>query len=77
MCTGEVSREALSKILVLVPLETSLQGIHRGASYLFALHRRDLLEIDTWFQTEGRASVRRDWIVRNVQTGEVMAVATR
>ncbi|KAG6548960.1 hypothetical protein Mapa_009728 [Marchantia paleacea] len=37
---------------------------------------RDLVEIDTWFQPEGKNSVRRDWIVKNVRTGESMAFAT-
>ncbi|KAL3693781.1 hypothetical protein R1sor_007432 [Riccia sorocarpa] len=37
---------------------------------------RDLIEIDTWFQPEGKHSVRRDWIVKDVQTGENIAFAT-
>lgn len=37
---------------------------------------RDLLEVDTWYCTEGRNAVRRDWTVKNVKTGEIIAVAT-
>ncbi|CAM6007704.1 unnamed protein product [Sphagnum balticum] len=37
---------------------------------------RSLLEIDTWFCTEGRNAVRRDWTVKEVRTGEVIACAT-
>lgn len=39
--------------------------------------RRDLLEIDTWYCTEGRNAVRRDWTVKDVKTGEIIAIATR
>lgn len=37
---------------------------------------RDLVEIDTWFQREGKNAVRRDWTVRDVKTGENVAFAT-
>ncbi|CAM6070845.1 unnamed protein product [Sphagnum tenellum] len=37
---------------------------------------RSLLEIDTWFCTEGRNAVRRDWTVKEVRTGEIIACAT-
>jgi hypothetical protein len=45
--------------------------------YLLAAARRSLLEIDTWFCTEGRNAVRRDWTVKEVRTGEIIARATR
>ncbi|KAG0586382.1 hypothetical protein KC19_2G086500 [Ceratodon purpureus] len=38
---------------------------------------RDLLEVDTWYCTEGRNAVRRDWTVKDVETGEIIAMATR
>ncbi|KAL2633951.1 hypothetical protein R1flu_005430 [Riccia fluitans] len=37
---------------------------------------RDLIEIDTWFQPEGKNSVRRDWVVKDVRTGDYIAFAT-
>ncbi|KAG0625855.1 hypothetical protein M758_2G084700 [Ceratodon purpureus] len=37
---------------------------------------RDLLEVDTWYCTEGRNAVRRDWTVKDVETGEIIAMAT-
>ncbi|CAM6107739.1 unnamed protein product [Calypogeia fissa] len=37
---------------------------------------RDLLEVDTWFQREGKNAVRRDWIVKDVKTGKKIAFAT-
>lgn len=37
---------------------------------------RDLLEVDTWYCTEGRNAVRRDWTVKDVNTGETIAMAT-
>lgn len=37
---------------------------------------RDFLEVDTWYCTEGRNAVRRDWTVKDVNTGEIIAVAT-
>lgn len=35
------------------------------------------MEVDTWYCTEGRNAVRRDWTVKDVNTGEIIAVATR
>lgn len=37
---------------------------------------QDLLEIDTWYCTEGRNAVRRDWTVKDVKSGEIIAFAT-
>lgn len=37
---------------------------------------RDLLEVDTWFQREGKNAVRRDWTVKHVKTGQKIAFAT-
>jgi hypothetical protein len=35
------------------------------------------VEIETWFQEEGRISACRNWIIRNITTGEDIGVATR
>eukprot|EP00897_Mesotaenium_endlicherianum_P005539 jgi/Mesen1/5012/ME000025S04413 len=36
----------------------------------------DVVEIDTWFQGEGRIGARRDWIIRMAKTGEVIGKGT-
>ncbi len=35
------------------------------------------MEIDTWVAQAGRNGMRRDWVMRCYQTGEVLARATR
>ncbi|TYI70651.1 hypothetical protein E1A91_D08G236400v1 [Gossypium mustelinum] len=37
---------------------------------------RDVIEIETWCQNEGRIGTRRDWILNDVATGEVFGRAT-
>ncbi|KAK6163711.1 hypothetical protein DH2020_000575 [Rehmannia glutinosa] len=37
----------------------------------------DVVEIETWCQCEGRIGARRDWILRDYSTGEVIGRATR
>ncbi|XP_019178516.1 PREDICTED: oleoyl-acyl carrier protein thioesterase, chloroplastic [Ipomoea nil] len=36
----------------------------------------DVVEIETWCQTEGRIGTRRDWILKDFETGEVIGRAT-
>lgn len=36
----------------------------------------DVVEIETWCQSEGRIGTRRDWILKNYATGEVIGRAT-
>ena len=36
-----------------------------------------MVEIETWCQSEGRIGTRRDWILKDVATGEVTGRATR
>ncbi|XP_024397914.1 oleoyl-acyl carrier protein thioesterase 1, chloroplastic [Physcomitrium patens] len=36
----------------------------------------DVVEIDTWYQGEGRIETRRDWIIRNDKTGDIIGRAT-
>ena len=40
-------------------------------------YRDDVVEIETWCQSEGRIGTRRDWILKDVATGEVTGRATR
>ncbi|GFP93487.1 oleoyl-acyl carrier protein thioesterase 2 chloroplastic [Phtheirospermum japonicum] len=37
----------------------------------------DVVEIETWFQIEGRIGFRRDWTLKDYSTGEVIGRATR
>ncbi|KAJ7534462.1 hypothetical protein O6H91_13G096000 [Diphasiastrum complanatum] len=36
----------------------------------------DMVEIDTWFQGEGRVGTRRDWVIRKVISGDIIGRAT-
>lgn len=36
-----------------------------------------MVEIETWCQGEGRIGTRRDWIIKDVATGDVIGRATR
>lgn len=40
-------------------------------------NRSDVVEIETWGQSEGRIGTRRDWIIRDYSNGEVIGRATR
>ena len=39
--------------------------------------RRDEIEVETWFDVAGKNGTRRDWIVRDHYTKEIIAKATR
>lgn len=39
--------------------------------------RSDVVEIETWCQGEGRIGTRRDWILKDYATGQVIGRATR
>ena len=41
------------------------------------VNRSDVVEIETWCQSEGRIGTRRDWILRDSATNEVIGRATR
>lgn len=41
------------------------------------LNRSDVVEIETWCQGEGRIGTRRDWILKDYATGQVIGRATR
>lgn len=41
------------------------------------LNRSDVVEIETWCQGEGRIGTRRDWILKDHATGQVIGRATR
>jgi hypothetical protein len=39
--------------------------------------RGDVVEMDTWVTGSGKNGMRRDWLVRDYKTGQVLARATR
>ena len=39
--------------------------------------RGQAVEVETWYQQEGRLAARRDWVVRDGTTKEVLGGATR
>ncbi|CAD5324082.1 unnamed protein product [Arabidopsis thaliana] len=41
------------------------------------IYKGDVVEIETWCQSEGRIGTRRDWILKDSVTGEVTGRATR
>lgn len=44
---------------------------------MFSKIRGDVVEIETWCQSEGRIGTRRDWIIKDLSNGEVIGRATR
>jgi fatty acyl-ACP thioesterase A len=40
-------------------------------------NRSDVVEIETWCQGDGRIGTRRDWIIKDCATGQVIGRATR
>ena len=46
-------------------------------AYSYLVNRSDVVEIETWCQSEGRIGTRRDWILRDSATNEVVGRATR
>ena len=41
------------------------------------MHRGDEIEIDTWVDAAGKNGMRRDWIIRDHYTKEIITRATR
>lgn len=41
------------------------------------MNRGDVVEIETWCQSDGRIGTRRDWILKDYTTGAVIGRATR
>jgi len=41
------------------------------------LDRGDVVEVDTWVAASGKNGMRRDWLVRNYKTGQIISRATR
>lgn len=39
--------------------------------------RGDVVEIDTWVDATGKNGMRRDWIIRDYRTQEIITKATR
>lgn len=46
-------------------------------SYVKMCGRSDVVEIETWCQSEGRIGTRRDWIIKDYASDEVIGRATR
>lgn len=44
---------------------------------MVSCYRSDVVEIETWCQSEGRIGTRRDWIIKDHANGEVIGRATR
>ena len=40
-------------------------------------NRSDVVEVETWCQSDGRIGTRRDWILKDYANGEVIGRATR
>lgn len=55
----------------------SLNSESEVGAYVIVLARGDVVEIETWCQGEGRIGTRRDWILKDLATGEVIGRATR
>ena len=47
--------------------------------YLFKYltNRGDVVEVDTWVSQSGKNGMRRDWLVRDCNTGEIVTRASR
>lgn len=43
---------------------------------LYCVCRPEVIEIDSWVAQAGKNGMRRDWVMRSFQTGEVLARAT-
>jgi hypothetical protein len=41
------------------------------------LDRGDVVEVDTWVAASGKSGMRRDWLVRDCKTGQIISRATR
>ncbi|RWW28705.1 hypothetical protein GW17_00006800 [Ensete ventricosum] len=58
-------------------LFTSLNSKLEVGAYFMLLVRSDMVEIETWYQGEGKIGFKRDWIVKDSATDEVIGRATR
>lgn len=45
--------------------------------HIVVWRRSDVVEIETWCQGEGRIGTRRDWILKDYATGQIIGKATR
>lgn len=46
-------------------------------SVSFVVNRGKVVEMDTWVTASGKNGMRRDWLVRDYKTGQILARATR
>ena len=44
---------------------------------LFLPYRGDVVEVDTWVSPSGKNGMRRDWLLRDYKTGEILTRASR
>lgn len=44
---------------------------------MIKFHRGDVVEIDTWVDASGKNAMRRDWIIRDYRTQDIITRATR
>lgn len=50
---------------------------HENLNSGIILNRGDVVQVDTWVAASGKNGMRRDWLVRDSQTGEILTRATR
>lgn len=51
------------------------EAIHKAK--IVVVYRGDVVEMDTWVAGSGKNGMRRDWLVRDYKTGQILARATR
>ncbi|KAK8613334.1 hypothetical protein V6N13_101099 [Hibiscus sabdariffa] len=51
-------------------------GSNHAQSVGFSTDGSDVVEIETWCQSEGRIGTKRDWILKDAATGELIGRAT-
>lgn len=61
----------------LCSLQYSIDWFWFEKSNLHDSYRSDVVEIETWCQAEGRAGTRRDFIIKDYTTNQVIGRATR
>lgn len=44
---------------------------------LFMFYRGDVVQVDTWVSASGKNGMRRDWLVRDCKTGQILTRASR
>ena len=56
----------------------TLNNMHESFAYSnVCFTRGDVVEVDTWVSKSGKNGMRRDWLVRDCNTGEILTRASR